>query len=69
MSILTRRIATSMLHSVMHLLGGGSITTLPPSVDEKWDSIVWTGKNKAKSKHNRVSQAQRRKYIRQGRKA
>ena len=32
-----------------------------------WDSFLWCGAQQSKSKPNRVSQAKRRKYKRQGR--
>ncbi len=37
------------------------------SSGSNWDSFLWGGAQQSKSKPNRVSQAKRRKYKRQGR--
>lgn len=60
-----------MRYSVGRLLGMGlSVTALTqesPSHASGWDSIDWAKVKARKYKPNRVSQAKKRKYVRQGR--
>ena len=53
---------------VLAALGMGAAFAAPAQrSDSAWDSIVWREPVKGKSKPNKVSQAKRRKYKRQGR--